>query len=66
MSVSKVDRSFDQKVARGSFGSAAPVRSRRMQPFGTEIVETVGRPPRTTAVAISDLPGGSGEGQVPK
>jgi hypothetical protein len=27
-----------------------------MQPFGAEIVETGGLPPRTTAVGISDFP----------
>jgi hypothetical protein len=31
-----------------------------------EIVKIIGRHPRTTAVAICDLPGGVGEGQVPR
>jgi hypothetical protein len=45
-------------------GSAATVRDQRIQPFGAEIAENVGRHPRTTAVAISALSDGNGEGQV--
>jgi hypothetical protein len=37
-----------------------------MLPFGTETVEAVGRPARTTALAISALPGAAHEGQVRK
>jgi hypothetical protein len=37
-----------------------------MQSFGAETVEAFGRPPRTTALAISALPGAADEGQVPK
>jgi len=40
-------------------GSAAPVRDHRMQPSGAKTVDTVVRPPRTTAVAISALPAGA-------
>jgi hypothetical protein len=37
-----------------------------MQSFSRELVAVVGRQARTTAIAISDLLDGFGEGQVPK
>ena len=47
-------------------GSEAPVRDHRMQPFDAETAETFGRPPRTTAAAISAFLGGASERQVPR
>jgi len=51
------------RAADVAFGSAAPVRDYRMQPFGRALVAVVGRHARTTAVASnSHLLDGLGEG----
>ena len=47
-------------------GSVAPVRGRRMQSFGSELVPIVGRHERTTAAAIISFLRGASEGHVPR
>lgn len=47
-------------------GSVAPVRGRRMQSFGSELVPIVGRHARTTAAAIISFLRGASEGHVPR
>lgn len=49
-----------------SSGSAVPLRSHRMPPIDSEIVVTVGRDARPTAVPVTPFLGTVGESQVPK
>ena len=51
---------------KSGVGPAVPVRDHQMQPFGPVTVASVARLARTTAVAITDVFGGLGEGQVPR
>jgi hypothetical protein len=49
--VPKVDRSFIEKTAAGGYGSAAPVRNSKMQPFTFAFLRVGICDPRMTAIA---------------
>ena len=64
--LTKFDGGIDQQRSADRFGSAAPVRDHRMQPFGSDFFAIVGRHARTTALALANFLRGVGEGQVPR